>query len=528
MTKPEVEILILDDERERDVIYEMFFMRLSAEPDSSHSIRPLLPKTPTEAHNILRSRRACLVLLDMVLEGEWQQSAPMTYRIIVDQRYAVALVSNNFNDATKGLTATSVLVELSSAPKLGFIPYSAAIQKFFVKSVGSIEELDSIPGDTVNVWNFMLAEALGHGRHWRPKTSGEVTFLHLTDTHFGPVKPDYLNVVGMENGVRNSGLHADYILWTGDITEHGYPSEFQAAASFAQDLVNSKFVETSCPFSVTPGNHDLCWPLALSSRLNFVELPDHSAVTSTTVERITHQSSDGARKRKAWVVEDGAVTDELWRFGLSPFREFFTRLVGEPSPEDGYRLLTHWVHLGFAVLELPLETHVVRSRSDQPGLLPFVSEDDFKDISNKAIASFGAAQLEKSVCVIVLIHGQDPDIGQGNVSRWNQLVTEICNSGNAVIVLGGHEHCVDHILSRNRLTIIGAPHDEKKTTGSLTLPGIGFIRLSGLGTNELKCEITKLEKSAADGGTTKWEPTKTRRFAVDPSTGCWINARTIE
>ncbi len=33
---------------------------------------------------------------DMVLEGEWLQSAPMTYRIIVSQRYAVAFVSNNF------------------------------------------------------------------------------------------------------------------------------------------------------------------------------------------------------------------------------------------------------------------------------------------------------------------------------------------------------------------------------------------------------------------------------------------------
>lgn len=524
MTKPKVEILIVDDERERDVIYEQFFRRLSSEPDSSHIICPLLPKTPTEAHSILRSRRPCLVVLDMVLEGDWQKSASMIYHTIVAKRYAVALLSNNFNDATTGLTTTSVLMELSSAPKLGFIPYSAAIQRFFVESVGNIEALDAIPGDTVNVWNFMLAEALGHGRHWRPKTNGEVTFLHLTDTHFGPVQPDYLNVVGMENGVKNSGLHADYILWTGDITEHGYPSEFQAAASFAQDLVKSKFVESSCPFSLTPGNHDLCWPLALSSRLKLVELPDQPAVRSTTQECITPVPSDGARKEKAWVVEDGAVNDELWRFGLSPFREFFTSLVGEPSPTDGYRLLTHWVHLGFVVLELPLETHVVQSRSHQPEPLPFVSEEEFKDISNKAIASFAEAQLEKSVCVIVLIHGQDPNNGKGNVNRWNQLMTEICNSGNAVIVLGGHEHSVDHILSRNRLTIIGAPHDEKKTAGNLTLPGIGFIRLSGLSTNGLKCEITKLEKSAADGGSTKWEPAKTRRFTVDPSTGCWINA----
>ncbi|WP_310449503.1 metallophosphoesterase family protein [Sulfuritalea sp.] len=524
MTKPEVEILILDDDRERDDIYKQFFERLSAEPDSSHSIRPLLPKTPTEAHNLLRSRRACLVVLDMVLEGEWQKSAPMTYRIIVDQRYAVALVSNNFNEPENGVTATSVLVELSSAPKLGFIPYAAAIQKYFIKSVGSIEEPDAIPGDTVNVWNFMLAEALGHGRHWRPTIDGEVTFLHLTDTHFGPVQPDYLNVVGMENGIKGSGLHADYILWTGDVTEHGYPSEFQAAASFAQDLVNSKFVETSCPFSVTPGNHDLCWPLALSSRLNLVELPDHSAATSTAGEHIPHQPSDGAKKKNAWVVEDGAVTAELWRFGLSPFREFFTRLVAEPSPEDGYRLLTHWAHLGFAVLELPLEMHVVRSRSDQQEPPPFVSENDFKDISNKVIASFKAAQIEKSVCVIVLIHGQDPNNGKGNVNRWNQLVAEICNFDNAVIVLGGHEHVADHFFVRNRLTVIGVPHDEKKTDGSLTLPGIGFIRLSGLGTNELKCEITKLEKSADLGKNSKWEPKQTSRFAVNPVTNCWIDA----
>lgn len=530
MNKPEVEILILDDERERDKIYEQFFARLSKEIDSSHVIHPLLPETPTEALSILRSRRPCLVVLDMVLEGDWQKFALMIYQTIRAQRYAIALLSNNFNEVKSGLTMTSVLVELSSVPKLGFLPYSASIQKYFVQSVGKIEDADSIPSDTVEIWNFMLAEALGHGRHWRPKTEGEVTFLHLTDTHFGAVHPDFLNVVAMENGIANSGLHADYVLWTGDVTEHGYPSEFDAAYKFAQDIVRTKFVEDSCPVSVTPGNHDLCWPLALSSRLNLVEVSESSATSGAVSVDVGAGRTSGTkcndtkRERKAWRVEDSPVNSDLWRFGLSPFQEFLTRLVGETGLNDGYRFLTHWVHLGFAILELPLEAHVVFSRSDQPeSPPPFISEEKFKEITNSAIESFRAAHLEKSVCMVVLIHGRAPDNGSASVSRWNQVVAQICESGNPVIVLGGHEHANDHLFSKNRLTIIGAPLDEQKTGNSLTLPGVGFIRLSGLGTHEPKCDITKLEKSAGDGGIAKWELKKTRQFAINPSTGCWID-----
>jgi len=525
MTKPEVEILIVDDDRSRDNIYEQFFKRLSAEPDSSHIIHPLLPKTPTEAHRILCSKRPCLVVLDMVLEGDWQSSALMIYQTIKVQRYAVALLSNNFNDAKTGVTTTGVLVELASVPKLGFLPYVASIQKYFVGSVGKIEELDAIPGDTVLVWNCMLAEALGHGRHWRPATEGEVTFLHLTDTHFGAVQPDFLNVVAMENGTRDTGLHADYILWTGDITEHGYPSEFDAADKFAQVIKNAKFVSNSSPVSMTPGNHDLCWPLALSSRLKLIDIPESAAASAGIVAQPPSVGSKSTKlKKNAWKIEDDSVTGELWRFGLSPFQDFFTRLVGEPSSEDGYRLLTHWAHLGFAILELPLESHVVNSRSDQAEPpLPFISEDKFKEITNKAIESFRAASLQKLVCVIVLIHGRNPDRSSTAVSRWTQLVAQICEFGNPVITLGGHEHANDYDLSRNRLTIIGAPLDEQKTTGGLTLPGIGFIRLAGLGTDNLRCEVTKLQKSATDGGVVKWEPAKPRKFKIDTETKCWVN-----
>lgn len=529
MNKPEVEILIVDDDRNRDEIYKLFFEGLSATLESSHIIHPLLPKTPAEAHSILRSRRPCLVVLDMVLEGNWGESAVMTYQIIKDQRYAVALVSNNFNDAKTGVNTTSVLMALASVPKLGFLPYTASIEKYFVNSLGKIEVPDAISHDTVLVWNCMLAEALGHDRHWRPAVEGEVTFLHLTDTHFGAVQPDYLNVVAMKNGARDTKLHADYMLWTGDITEHGYPSEFDAADKFAQDIRKANLVGSTCPVSMTPGNHDLCWPLALSSRLQLINIPEPATTTATSAGNVSLSPSVDAKnakpKRQEWKVEDHPVNNELWRFGLSPFHEFFKRLVGEPSPEDGYRLLTHWEHLGFAILELPLESHVVKSRSDQTETpQSFISDGRFKEITNKAIESFRAAHLQESVCVIVLIHGRNPDHSSTSVSRWTQLVAQICEFGNPVITLGGHEHANDHVLNRNRLTIIGAPLDELKTTGGLTLPSIGFIRLSGIGADGLSCEVTKLQKSAADGGTSKWESAKPRKFRMDLATNCWVNA----
>lgn len=502
--KQKINILIVDDERNRDLAYQQFFTRLSLEKNCSYNISLLLPKNFREALTMLSSRQACLVILDMVMSGDWRDNEASIYSQIKTLRCPVALLSANFNEEKVGEKVASLLNLLADTSKLGFVPYHSSIGRHYCNN--KIEELDAIPDDTVGLWNCMIGGALQQSHQWQPRVSKEVTFLHLTDTHFGKVQVDSLDLVGMNLGVQGE-QKADYVLWTGDITEHGYPSEFEKAYQFAQRLHRSELVNQSCPISITPGNHDLCRPLALASRLEM---------------EVVSSAGSGSGDSWRWGVQDSAVNDELTRFGLSPFKEFYDRLVGEAFPESGFRLLTSWKHRGFVILELPLEAHVVHSRSDQkPQPSPFISDEKFTEITNHVIESFQAAQLNRSVCVIVLIHGREPDFSASNVSRWKLLIETICRYGNPLIVMGGHEHILDHRTDRNCLTIIGTPIDEAKTD-RLTLPGLGFIRLSGLTDAPLTCEIRKLEKYS-DRGIPKWRLAEPKKYVINPKTNYWID-----
>lgn len=506
--KQKVSILIVDDDRTRDAAYQQFFARLAREKNSYYDIFPLLPQTPREALTLLLARQARMVVLDMVLSGDWHDNETSIYSQIKTLRCPVALLSANFNEEKVGEKVTNLLNLLADSPKLGFLPYHSSIGRHYCENK-EIEELDAIPDDTVGLWNCMIGGSLQQSHQWQPNASNEVTFLHLTDTHFGEIQSDSLDLAGMGSGVKDDGQKADYVLWTGDITEHGYPDEFEKAYQFAQRLNRSELVSQSCPISITPGNHDLCRPLALASRLKTNEIPP---------------SDKGAKTSWKWELKNTEVNAELKRFGFSPFREFFARLVGETFPEAGYRLLTYWKHLGFVILELPLEAHIVLSCSDQtPQPSPLISEIEFNEITNNVIDSFTAANLDTTVCVIVLIHGRDPDSAESNVSRWKQLVETICGYRHPVIVLGGHEHVEDCRPDRNCLTIIGTPLDEAKTD-RLTLPGVGFIRLSGLAGGQLTCEVRKLEKYS-DRGVSKWRLAVPEKLRINSETGHWISTR---
>lgn len=508
MNKITVEILIIDDDRSRDATYEKFFATLSGQDGCHFVINPLIPKTPSEALSVLRSRRACLVVMDMVLAGIWENTASQIHHRIKEQRYTIALLSSKFDDS-QGLSKTnSVLVTLASVPKVGFLPYVSAIEKHFINSVGTINQPDELPSDTEEVWNFMIHEARGHDHYWKPSKDGEITFLHLTDTHFGVVTPDLLNVVKMELGASIGSLKADYLLWTGDVTEHGYPEEFALAEKFAANLRSSNLLVKSYPTSITPGNHDLCWPLALASRL----------------ESVKDDAANDEKKRN-WKLSDNPSQPKLWQFGFAPFNTFFERTVGERRSEDGYRLLTQWVHLGIAVLELPLEAHVVLSRWDQhPQPQPFVVDEDFARITDCVIAAFQAADLPKLVCVIVMIHGRLPDNAEVAANRWHQLLSTIEDAGNPTLVFAGHEHASDHVMLEKRLTLVGAPLDERKLENGLTLPSVGFIRLSGLGSADLTCSVTKLSKALEDTKVV-WRASAPHKFKISSETGHWVKVK---
>jgi hypothetical protein len=520
--KPIATVLVIDDDRGRDEVYKKFFGILSNHKDFRYHIKPNIPTTPSAATCALNSREPCLVVLDMMLNEEWGEQVDEIYIAMNRTQCPMGLLSVDFNSISASKSANKVFSKLKAVPKVGLWPYVEAIEKY-CKGL-TVGQPPKDLGPQISFWNNIFEDAMGHGKHWQPHSPGEVTFLHLTDTHFGNSTPDYLNAVAISNGAKGrnnsdgaAALIADYLLWTGDITNLGLPDEFEKAMVFAKDIVKAELLPKSSPIAIVPGNHDLCWPLSLSSRMAFEDIPNEpeaeSAVPAhSTTKKVTHQR---------WVVKDTLVNPMLWRYGTQPFRDFYADLVGELAPtiEIGFRWHTEWAHLGFAVLELPIEAHVVQSNTSTEKPPPFVSNEEFKAITDSAIESFQELRLKREVCIVVLIQGRAPDQPESGAARWSELIDRIEEGGHATIVFGGHEHAATHITNGRRLTIIGAPHDPKQTIETDSLPGVGFIRLLGLGTSMLKCEVTKVQRGTGDIDPSKWVQLSSKRYeiaAADP------------
>jgi 3',5'-cyclic AMP phosphodiesterase CpdA len=76
--------------------------------------------------------------------------------------------------------------------------------------------------------------------------SGRVRIVHLSDAHFGTIRP------GVAEGLVQTvhGLKPDLILLTGDITQRARASQFKAAKAFVAQL-------KPFPCIAVPGNHDI-------------------------------------------------------------------------------------------------------------------------------------------------------------------------------------------------------------------------------------------------------------------------------
>lgn len=499
-------ILIVDNDRGRDPVYETFFERLEASPDFGVTVELLLPRTPSQALEYLRAKRAHMVLLDIMLNSdEWAAQASAVRQAISASGLPLGLLSGGFGTPEYDEITLEILRVFVSSPKLGLFPYAASIESHFFDVNGVRNQTTELPKRLADYWKliYMMVTFPGANLSWQPKTKGEITFLHLTDTHFGDSVSDYLDAKGIYSGAKKAGLTPDMLVWTGDITNRGMPGEFAAAAAFFQNLKEARVLSSACPVSLAPGNHDLCWPLALASRLQFVEEKVDEA--SAGIPNAT-KSGQGS-----WKVQKESVASGLWEFGFQPYRDFFQNIVGEAAPTvaQGFRWQPQWRHLGIAILEIPLEEHIVRSNTKDSDPAPFVSEDVFNGITNASLKSIEASELDKRVCIVVLLHGRNPNKESTLVKQWNRLMSGIAAMGHPVIVPAGHEHQLAIAPNARRLTIVGTPHHEKHTNDSPSLPGVGIIQLRHLLTNEVECGYSKIEKGPNEKGETVWEARST-------------------
>jgi CheY-like chemotaxis protein len=493
-----VNILIIDDDLERRrPHYEQFFKLLTHVQHNMFAVHLLWAETPLRAHQRVIGKEADLILLDMMLTHEnWFDQSDSIYKAIKAVKAPLILLSEDFTSDAALKQIHKVFFDLRGTPILGFIPFSPWVREH------ADNDSPTIPDTQIEVWNLAFHEALDAERdhRWQPRIENEVTFLHLTDTHFGKTEPDYLNVDAIARGAAKSRLVADFLLWTGDISNTGAPHEFGLAEKFLIDLKGAGVLTHNAPISMVPGNHDLCWPLALSSRLK----------------------KDQGESEWKWEMTRSTINNDLWKFGFRPYADFFENLVDADEPQksgDGFRWLDQWAHRGFAILELPIECHTIPSDGGHLHPAPLVSTEDFKRISERALKAIKASGLAPEVCIIMLVHGRDPNVERDLARRWVDLRERLHEAGHVSVVFAGHEHEAHIAPQRRELTIVGVPNDAKLVDGS-TLPGVYFVTLRGLNGPTPECQVTKLERRKDErSGAAVWTAQAPSCWGISGSVG---------
>lgn len=494
--RKKVMVLVLDDERRRDALYRMFFQRLSASSGgAAFEVEVDIPTTPEAAVSALASKRSHFVVLDMIFSrDEWIDARNDVLRALKHSGLPLALLSVDFN-STEAIAAAREVLDLPNNA-LGFFSYNG--------SLGSCERGDDILASEARIWTTLLSYACSLDLAWVPAVTGSITFLHLSDTHFGLSVPNALDVGDMASCARNAHYSADCVAWSGDVTQSAFPAQFAAAEQFLLQLRQHGLLGPRAPTFLVPGNHDLCWPVALADRIQ--------------------------RKRSAdrweWHLSENSDTEQksLWEFGLQPYGAFFERITGAPAPtvSKGFRLSTQWSYLGLAVLEIMSEMHKIPAASNLEGAAR-VTPQQFQLVAENAWQAIRDARLDQKVCIVVVAHRLYPEAEL--TDAWRSLLRLISKS-NPLLVLSGHTHEVgtgplggtDIMGAEVRgLGVVGAPHSESAPLGGLALPRIGYVKLTGLGTAELQCEIARLQKRERQ----TWQTETVTRYSMNPNR-CWV------
>ena len=226
------------------------------------------------------------ILADFVL-SRWHTDV-QTILAQLDGRFPVALISRRWGPNFEKLRVT-----LANNPE--------------VAQLFTWEDLeDSERRGLVVIWLEKAIEARKGISALRLEEDELIRILHLSDVQFGSELPGEFSTETdlIAVAVRKKwGGPPTFIAITGDVTERGLPSEFERALAW----LNSLAVKldpgnwSAERFLLIPGNHDLCWPLGLSTRIN-------------------------AKGRSLSVSDTEILNMELRPYALTPFRQFAKKI----------------------------------------------------------------------------------------------------------------------------------------------------------------------------------------------------------
>lgn len=174
----------------------------------------------------------------------------------------VLLVSSQWDQTT----AWDMRSAMESRQCLGHIRYK------FIKEIGVCKNRDELNHLAYQLTMLLNADPL-------PKfdalgANDAISILHISDIQVSADSPqnlDYdLTDVALQYQKHFEKQNPHFVCVTGDISEHGYPSEFAVAAEKLAEL--GSLTGNPVIFGV-PGNHDICLPFCACPRLDLQEKP---------------------------------------------------------------------------------------------------------------------------------------------------------------------------------------------------------------------------------------------------------------
>ncbi|MEQ3531827.1 metallophosphoesterase [Pseudoalteromonas sp. XMcav11-Q] len=376
-----------------------------------------------------------LVLLDLILDGEWNVNSEGVARIIrsINKELPIVLITGNWSALNNGQIQSITDNYDTEAVPLPFTDL-LSLEEFEALSGHQIDKRDakgisenniSYLGRTlVNIYNKR------NGQKYLGKNKDESIFiLHLSDMQLGGEheKSSLLDPATIAHKVKNQHGAPDFIAVTGDIAETGLVSEFEQAMQWFSDLCEC--LEWSPPYErilLTPGNHDIYSSAFGTCKYQYV--------------RGAHNESGSLQH-----IEDTQLSvPNLSSYSLFNFNKFAFQLTGQSYWLDGgesYWKDSRFVSLGANFMGL----NTVCNVDFNSPFKGFPSANDYREI-RKAL---NGTETKSNILNIALFH--HPEL------KDDMCFKTFCEvEPSPDVLLAGHEHQprFDHLRDLEQLLFI--------------------------------------------------------------------------
>jgi hypothetical protein len=239
-----------------------------------------------------------------------------------------------------------------------------------------------------------------------------IRILHLSDLQFGSSAPaDFLAESALAASVirRHWAGPPTFIAITGDVAERGLPSEYEIAKTWLIRLAAELDEHWSNErFLLIPGNHDLCWPLAWSARIDI----------------------------KAKQLTLPGDNPELEYFIIEPFRQFAAQLGGEACWLNGTQYWTSGRYRRLGIILFGCNTCEQVGQWGEPTkvLVDGTLSKMFREVRGYR------ADAPEAVVIGLMHHPLFADEPKDVLSNRGSLLKNLSDQASDTIILSGHVH----------------------------------------------------------------------------------------